>query len=300
MLTQVSVRRLQLVNYLSSSAHLESHLTICLIQMVDVILLLIPSLLIFEKFSHDTLLVRVGLPSTSLNIHSSTMDSVELIFLVSSLPRGSLPTSCSRADALHSSLSDGWSRYFHLSCRAWNQILRLVATRLNHEALIVNLLFILYRASINRLPSVPCTTLWNPLILSIDQTVIRSSTLIPAAPRTSNILITSFLALLLVNYSNRKLSDVNRVIRVIWLFGTIMINYIDILVNHIGLLFIILLLTRARISLDWSEPATYFVTSAVDTACSAWRYQASSSNVLLPVLLVSLHFYAHLVRSLRS
>jgi hypothetical protein len=86
MLTQVSVWRLQLVHYLrGSTAGLVNHLSICLIEMINVVLLLtleiLPGLLILEKFGHDTLAVRICLTNASLYIHSTTMDSVELVVL---------------------------------------------------------------------------------------------------------------------------------------------------------------------------------------------------------------------------
>jgi hypothetical protein len=91
---------------------LESNLAVGLVQVIDVVLLLamerlLSGVLTLENFCENTfgVSILVWCASTSLNIYTSTMDAVELIFNVSRGPWRSLP-SCTSWIA--SSLSYRW------------------------------------------------------------------------------------------------------------------------------------------------------------------------------------------------
>ena len=92
MLTQVTIWRFQGVNYLwrSTSVLLKGYLSLCIVEGINVVLLLIwmeglmPCVLVFENFSQDSFRVTIRILTTiSLDVHSTTMNSVELVFDVS-------------------------------------------------------------------------------------------------------------------------------------------------------------------------------------------------------------------------
>ena len=92
MLTQVTIWRFQGVNYLwrSTSVLLKGYLSLCVVEGINVVLLLIwmeglmPGVLVLEYFSQDSFWVTIRiLASISLDVHSTTMNSVELVFDVS-------------------------------------------------------------------------------------------------------------------------------------------------------------------------------------------------------------------------
>ena len=84
-----------------------------------------------------------------IDIHSSTVNGIELVLDVARSSWRSLPSSSARIGlSLH-----GWSRNLKLSSRVGNQVLCLVTARLNNKALI-NLVLL---SGIDGLPGILCT-----------------------------------------------------------------------------------------------------------------------------------------------
>lgn len=114
-------------------------------------------LLIFENFSENTLcalwLIYSICCSNSLDIHSSSMHSIELIFDLNSSSWRSL-TSCSVW--IYLILSNWRSCYVQFSRLTWNQVLSLIAARLNNKTLVCiwNCITSTNRTGINRLPCI--------------------------------------------------------------------------------------------------------------------------------------------------
>ena len=86
MLSYVTVWRFD--NMLRSTSSLESHLSVGLVHVINIILLLTMeallscvSVLVLKNLCEDSLSVLISL--ASLNVHTSSMDSVELIFDIS-------------------------------------------------------------------------------------------------------------------------------------------------------------------------------------------------------------------------
>ena len=114
-------------------------------------------LLIFKKFCQNTfsalwLIYSICCPNT-LNIHSSSMDSIELIFHLNSSSRRSLTTSSVWINLV---LSNRRSSYVQFSRSTRNQILSLVAAWLNYKTLVSvrNCITSTNRACIDRLPCI--------------------------------------------------------------------------------------------------------------------------------------------------
>ena len=114
-------------------------------------------LLIFKKFCQNTfsalwLIYSICCPNT-LNIHSSSMDSIELIFHLNSSSRRSLTTSSVWINLV---LSNRRSSYVQFSRLTRNQILSLVAAWLNYKTLVSvrNCITSTNRACIDRLPCI--------------------------------------------------------------------------------------------------------------------------------------------------
>ena len=150
MLPQVIVRRLKLLDNAGSAAivaiagtvtSIELDLTMCLIHMVDVVLLLevLPVLLIFEYFRENTLRARWlalvlnthVVAARVLDAHAATMDSVELILDAAA----GAWRSASSGRAGITTLGNGRSRDVEFGSSARDEVLRLITTRLDHEAL---------------------------------------------------------------------------------------------------------------------------------------------------------------------
>ena len=114
-------------------------------------------LLIFKKFCQNTfsalwLIYSICCPNT-LNIHSSSMDSIELIFHLNSSSRRSLTTSSVWINLV---LSNRRSSYVQFSRLTRNQILSLVAAWLNYKTFVSvrNCITSTNRACIDRLPCI--------------------------------------------------------------------------------------------------------------------------------------------------
>ena len=92
MLTQVTIWRFQGVNNLwrSTSVLLKGYLSLCVVERINVVLLLIwmeglmPGVLVLEYFGQDSFWITIRILTTiSLDVHSTTMNTVELVFDVS-------------------------------------------------------------------------------------------------------------------------------------------------------------------------------------------------------------------------
>lgn len=94
-------------------------ISMTLVKMIYVILLhtLCSSMLILEDLCEDTLSLSI------IDVHASSMDSIELILDVSTSSWGSLATSSSRIVA---TLSDGWPCHFKNGAVTSYQVLSLV------------------------------------------------------------------------------------------------------------------------------------------------------------------------------
>ena len=74
----------------STSVLLKGYLSLCVVEGINVVLLLIwmeglmPGVLVLEYFSQDSFWVTIRILATiSLDVHSTTMNTVELVFDVS-------------------------------------------------------------------------------------------------------------------------------------------------------------------------------------------------------------------------
>lgn len=108
------------------SSWVKIDLSMCHVQVVNVILLMILSImLVFEDFSQNAFTVTIYL--IALKRHSSAMNSIEL----------TLCSSWWSLTTISISLCDRWSLYFN--CLSWSRdkILCLVTTWLNHQSLIL-------------------------------------------------------------------------------------------------------------------------------------------------------------------
>jgi hypothetical protein len=168
MFSNVAVWRFQLFNYVwrtlnscNSISSIKLNLSLCLIQVIILILWSVLNclsiLLIFENFSENTFcalwLIYSICCSDSLNVHSSSMHGIELVFHLNSSSWGSLTSSSIWINLV---LSNWRSSYVQFSRLAWNQILSLIAARLNYKTLVCiwNCITSTNRTGINRLPSI--------------------------------------------------------------------------------------------------------------------------------------------------
>ena len=132
-------------------------LSMCHVEVINVVLLMIllSVLLVFKDFSEDTFAVAINLIVT-IEWHSSAMNSIELSFCTS---WRSLASGCSI------SLCHRWSCHFNFCCWTRNEILCLVATRLDHQSFVLVVVI-----SINGLPS----SLWLSIISCISNSLIHT------------------------------------------------------------------------------------------------------------------------------
>lgn len=116
-------------------------------------------LLIFENFSQNTfsalwLVYTICCPD-SLNIHSSSMHGIELVFDLNSSSWRSLTSGCVW---IYLVLSNRRSSYVQFSRLTWNQILSLIAAWLYNKTLVCvwNCITSTNRTGINGLPCIFC------------------------------------------------------------------------------------------------------------------------------------------------
>jgi len=193
--------------------------------------------------------------SISLNAHSSSMNSIELVLDVIWCSWWSLSTACCLRVAV--ALSYRWSWYFYFGSWPGYQILSLITAWLEHKTLILFLIvghFILNWCGINWLPGIFGSRL-NLTILyhSVNNLLIISTTWsIAAFPLT----------ILLVHQSHRKLSDID------WMIWILHHNTVGVFCCSIRILWL----------LDWSKSSTlHFVVtsiSIINSISSSWRYTA--------------------------
>jgi len=190
----------------------------------------------------------------SLDAHTSSMDSIELVLDVIGCPWWPLPSSSCLRIAI--SLSYWWSWYFKFSSWSRYQILGLIAAWLEHEALILFLIvrhFILNRCSVDWLPGIFGARLHLTILYhTINNLLIISACLAIA---------TLPLGVLLVDKSHGKLTYIDRMIRVL---------------HHNSWLLLLVGIRVLRL-LDGSEStSSHFIVvalaSIINSVCSAWRY----------------------------
>ena len=220
--------------------------------MIDVVLLLVvsirTSMLVLENLCQYSFMARALV--SSIQVHSSAMHSIELIFDVAWSPWGSLSTGWARVVV---SLGDWWSIDLHFSTLTCNKVLGLVATWLYHQALIDVLLLL---TSINWLPSI---------FSSISTRLLNCA--------CSSLNFTSLS--LLVYKSHWKLSNIYRVIRIL----PILINDVQVSILHLG---VIIGRSSSR-GLNRSESTS--LAALNHRTCSAWRYHASTSCIISCLLI---------------
>jgi len=217
-----------------------------------------PGVLVFENlgknsFSVAWLSIMVDCLAITLDAHTSSMYSIELIFDIVGSPRRSLSTSSSGRMWIVVTLSNWWSRNINLCSWSRYQILCLIAAWLEHQTLVLLWIcwnFVLNRIRVNWLPSVFRPRLYLPILYhSINNLLIVSAITFP-------------LSILLVYESHWKLAYVNWVI---W-----------VLHNDARLLLFVLLVGVLWL-LDRSESASSHLIvvsscSFIDCICSTWWY----------------------------
>ena len=210
----------------------------------------------------------------SLNTHSSSVDSVELILDVIWCSWWSLSTSCSLRIAV--ALGNWWSRYFYFSSWSWYQILSLITAWLKHETLVL-FLFILNRGSIYWLPGILGT--WLHLTTILYHTIHHLLIIIVISSCIRIWISTFSLCVLLINKSHWKLTNINWMIRIL--------HHNCCLLLFVLSTWVLRLLNRSE-----SSPLHFVVvstTSIINCVRSSWRYthwltscfNSSITNILL-------------------
>ena len=169
--------------------------------MIYIVLLLtmeclMSSMLIFENFSQDSFVIWILL-AVSLDVHSTPMNSIKLVFDVSWCSWRSLSSSCTWVGT---SLSDWWSWDINLCSWSRDQILSLIATRLDHQTLVIYLSILLNRTCVNWLPSILSSS-WRTRMRNhtIDEATVVLSTICLA---TTSAILTFSLSTFLINKSH--------------------------------------------------------------------------------------------------
>lgn len=177
----------------TTSSSLECHVAMSLIHMINVILVLhsLPIMLILENFGENAFGARWNRRvinwsiSSILDAHSSSVNCVELIF--HSRASGRALSACS--SRIIASLCHWGPLDFKLRWLSGYQVLRLVAARLYHQALVYcSLVWVGISTNGARIEGLPgillVTTLdlsvWSDLHHAIDERLIELVLLIPA------------------------------------------------------------------------------------------------------------------------